>query len=381
MPTLMEIVSHMKEKIKNPPAKKEALPPLPKDALSTGLTVANLACSGHPDWAFQKKDYILFVGDSQAGKTTLALQCMAEASINPSFKDYRLVYDNPERGAKMDKRKFFGEPFAKRLQEPKPSKFLEDFYDRVEEEYLRKEPFFMLLDSEDALEPFADFKKREEERKRRKRKREGTPNKSDEQNKTKGSYGMAKAKGNSVGLRGAFNVLEENGSILIVIKHTRQAIGAQPWEDQKTRNGGLALTFFAQQELWFSIKGKIKRVVNEKKRVIGSILGIHVKKNRVNGRDRSVEVCFYPSLGFSEIDTNIHFLINENHWKETGSSQDTKKVDAPEFGFKGKREALAQKIESEGKEVELKELVVKVWNEIEEQCRVVRKNKYTLNGS
>ena len=84
--------------------KKEVL--TAKDFLSTGSTLLNLACTGFPNRGFVKGRYYFIVGDSTSGKTWLSLTCLAEASINPNFKDYRFIYDNAEDGALMDITRF-----------------------------------------------------------------------------------------------------------------------------------------------------------------------------------------------------------------------------------------------------------------------------------
>jgi len=80
--------------------KKEVL--TAKDYLSTGSTLLNLACTGFPERGFIKGHYYFIVGDSTSGKTWLSLTCLAEASINPNFKNYRFIYDNAEDGALMN---------------------------------------------------------------------------------------------------------------------------------------------------------------------------------------------------------------------------------------------------------------------------------------
>lgn len=352
-----------------------------KDKLSTGLTLVNLACSGDPDWALEKGYYYLFVGDSQAGKTWLTLQCLAEATFNPGFKNYRLVQDCPEKGSKMDIERYYGSALADRLEEPSthgPSATLEEFYDNLDDLAKGDRPFIDVLDSEDALDSEQSRAKAEKDKKIRRKKKGRDEDEDDGEEgggeKIKGSYGDGKAKKNSSGLRSAILDLIRTKSILIVIKQTRDNIGPDAmFGEKKTRSGGKALTFYATLELWFSIRGKIRKSVKGKARVVGTYLKIQVKKNRETGRDRSVVIRFYPTHGFDEVGSNIDFLIEEKHWK---GSPTKGTVTAPEFDFDGKQDKLIALIEEQGREQELRDLVVKVWNEIEEQCTVKRKQKY-----
>ena len=342
-----------------------------KDRLSCGLWLLNLACSGDPDWCISKGDYLLLVGDAASGKTWVALQLLAEASINPQFSKYLLLHNNPERGARMDKEKYFG-TLPARLIEPEggSSRTIQGFYDHMIDMDRAGKPFIEVLDSEDALDDENEIKKAKTNKKARVQ----------ENGKVKGSYGgVGKAKENSSRLRTAHNSLDDQGSILVIIKQTRDNIGFGAQFNPKTRSGGRALTFYSTAEFWFSIFGKIKKSVMGKKRIIGSILRIHVKRTRLFGRDRTVDVRFFPNHGFDNTGSCIHWLIGEKHWKaskEEDSTDDNLKLEAPEFDWKGSVDGLARKIEAEGREGELKDIVTAVWNEIEAGCNIQRKNPY-----
>lgn len=349
-------------------AKKKTEAPPWTNGLSTGSTMLNLALTGNPDLGLCRNSYYLLVGDSQAGKSWLAMTILAEASINKAYKDYRLIHDNPERGTLMNTKRYFGNELAKRLEPPTKngaSNTLEEFYDNVAEN-IRQGPCIYVLDSEDALRPEADVKKQSKNSKTRKKIAEG-----DEEAKLKGSYGMDKAKVNSSNLRGAHHSLGTNGSILVMVKQSRQNVGPTAFLNPKTKSGGLALTYYATCELWFSIKGKLRRAVRGKSLPVGSLLKIQVKKNRQVGLDRSVLVPFYTSVGFDDLGSCVDFLVEWGEWK--GSD---KRVEAPEFGFSGSTEKLITKIEVEGLQQKLKLLVTDLWEDIEEQCRVERKSRY-----
>lgn len=360
------------ERLKNAvkPAKKPSPILTAEDFCSTGSTLANLACSGRIDGGFPRGHYTLLVGDSRAGKSWLALQTMAEASISKVFKDYRLIHDNPERGVLMDIPRYFGPNLARRLEPPTSrghSRSLEEFYDNVATCAARGIPFIYALDSEDALQSEAEIKKTAKNRSARRKVAAGG-----KEEKVAGSYGVDKAKINSAGLREAHNALEATRSILILIKQTRQNINPLTARIKpKTRSGGDALTFYNRQELWFSIREKIRKPVNERMRPIGSLLRIKVEKNCVDGRERSVDLPFYPSVGFDEVGGLVRFLLDEGHWQERKGI-----VEAPEFGETLHEEALIAYIEDNSLEPELRELVGKVWTQIEAECSVQRKSRY-----
>lgn len=332
------------------------------DYLSTGSTLLNLAITGHPNRGFKKGHYYFLVGDSMSGKSFLSRTCLAEASINPAFDDYRFIDDDVERGALMNFERYFGERAAQRREPPQAggcSDTVEDFYYNIDDA-LSVGPCIYVLDSMDALSSKYEGQKFDE---RKKAARKGTT--------AKGDYGDGKAKVNSSGIRTLMGRLDKTGSILIVINQTRDNIGAGLFEPKQTRSGGRALTFYAAVELWSSVGQKIKRKVREKDRVVGVNVRIQVKKNRITGRNRMVEIPIYYDTGLDDTGSMVNYLIAEGHWKGTEN-----KVEAPEYEFRGTKEKLIRKVEEESLEDDLKQLTTEVWKEIEAACTVTRKNRY-----
>jgi recombination protein RecA len=336
-----------------------------KDFLSTGSTLLNLACSGHPERGFAKGQYYFIVGDSISGKTWLSLTCLAEAVLNPNFAKHRFIYDNGEDGALMNIERFFGKGVANRIESPKqgPSFQIEEFYYSVDDAISDGNPFIYILDSMDSLssEPEANYFK-----KTKKARRAGK-----DENDIKGSYGDGKAKVNSAMLRRIIGrPLRESGSILIIINQTRDNIGALPFQPKKTRSGGHALKFYACFELWSSVAGEIKKTVNGKKRQLGVESKIRVKKNRITGRDRTVTIPIYNSYGIDNVGSCVDYLIEEGHWRKG------KEINAKELGIKASRKKLIKLVEQGDLEKDLYDLVGEIWNEIEDACMIRRKKRY-----
>jgi hypothetical protein len=323
------------------------LPPRLK-GLSLGSTMLNLACSGDPDLGLVPGYYNLIVGDSQAGKSWLGVQALAEACLDSAYDKYTLIYDNTEgRGDLMDFERYYGKVLLKRMISPHqngPSKSLGDFYDNVQR-FCSQGPCIYLLDSEDPLEA-ADAKAQ--------------------------GYKTEKARMNSERLGVVVNrFVKPSNSILLIIKQTRQNIGPKAVFNPKTRSGGQALTFYANLELWFSVKSKLKKKVLGKDRTIGQLLRIQVKKNSTAGLDWDVVLPFRKRYGFDELASCIYFLVDEGVW--TGKE---KIVTAPEFSFKGDTEKLIHQIQNNNEEPKLRQLVVERWREVEKACSVNRKTRY-----
>jgi len=337
-----------------------------KELLSTGSTLLNLACSDNPHGAFFPGHYYFFVGDSTSGKTWLALSAFAEACQDPAFDDYQLIYDNAEDGALMNMSRFFGKKVADRLEAPaRDSSSADVFSDTVESFYfhfadaIARGPCIYILDSMDALQTGDDIEKFSEQKSDwEKGKDDGA-----------GSFGMSKAKLNSVNIREAIRGCRETQSILIIISQTRDNVGFG--FEKKTRAGGRALKFYATLEIWTSVKGKITRTIRKKKRQLGIYAIAQVKKNRVSGKDRSVEIPIYHSYGVDDVGACIDYLVDEQHWKKSKNS-----IVADDFDMTASRDALIAHIEENELEAELADIVGDVWKEIEAACALKRKKRY-----
>jgi RecA/RadA recombinase len=340
------------------------------DYVSTGSTMLNLACTGRPNRGFAKGHYYFLVGDSASGKTFLSLTCLAEASINPNFDNYRFIYDNGEDGAMMDIKRFFGSRVAERLEppgrafaqsgpeSPQYSSTIEEFYYHVDDALQKGKPFIYILDSMDSLSSKEEVEKFKE-----------TKDAYRKGKQVAGSYGDGKAKKNSQNIRRLLHQLRASGSILLIIGQTRDNLGFG--FETKTRSGGKSLRFYACLEMWSAIKGKITKTVGNKKRQLGIYCQVQLKKNRITGQEHTVIVPIYHSYGIDDIGSCVDYLIEEGHWKGAD-----KKIVAPEFNFEGSKEKLVQHIEQEDMEKDLKDIAGDVWRDIEEACGIKRKNRY-----
>lgn len=353
-------------KIKAEVSKERKGKPEPSLFLSTGSTLVNLAISGKVSGGFAAGCYFLLVGGSRSGKTFLVLDTLAQASISPKFDAYSLVLFAPERGARMNIKKFFGQRLADRLIWEYPES-LDEFYFKADD-YLKAGPCIIGLDSMDALRPEKDGEYFDKQ-KTQFRKGKSSDNDAD---KPKGNYGLQKAKDNSAKLREIHNRLEEHKSILVVISQTRKNIGPFAMFNPETRAGGEALTFYSTAELWFKVKQPIKKLVNKKQRKIGTVLQMKVKKNRDTGREPTVELLHFPSVGFDDTGSLVAWLIEEGHWKENKGL-----VTAGDMNLSGSREDVITAIEENDREKELRLIVAEQWAEIERACSVSRKARYS----
>ena len=347
-------------------------PPTAKDFVSTGSTLLNLCCTDRANCGLAKGGYYHFVGDSGSGKTWVALTVFAEANINKNFADYAFVHDDLEGGAIMDKERFFGKQCAARIQAPPVTNGLghsvtiEDFYAGLERLFRAGKPFIYVLDSESALDSEANMKKSSTDNAKRAKIDE------DDDGKLKGSYGDGKAKIHSQNIRRVVAKLRKTGSILIVVSQTRDNIGFGAKFNPKVYSGGRALKFYANLQIWFAVKGQIwSGEIRGRKRQTGITMGAHVKKNRVSGKDRWVEVPIYHSFGIDDIGACVDYLVEEKTW----AVSDNGIIDGGSFGS-GRREKLVQKIQEGNLKKALRLEVAETWAAIEEACKIDRVSEY-----
>lgn len=325
-----------------------------KNLLSTGSTRLNLEISGKYYGGIYKGAYVLIVGDSDSGKSVVGRTCFAEATLNRHFDDYELILDNPEGGALLDIRKFYGKAVAKQLISPPngDSEFLEDFYYNLWDLIKEGKQFIYLLDSMDALEPRDDARKFAKKR-----------NAARNNQETAGSYGTLKAKMNSENLRKIAKELEKTGSILIIISQSRDAIGGPSFfGPRKTRGGGRAMKFYTRIELWLSTMKQIKKKVNDTPRQIGILSKIKIEKNHVRGNKGSITIPIYNATGLNDAESCVDFLLAEKHWKKKSKGV----VHAPDLDLTLPRAKLIRQIVEDPKlEKQVGKIMQKVWNEID----------------
>jgi RecA/RadA recombinase len=269
-----------------------------------------------------------------------------------------LIYNDIERGMLFDVRRFFGH-LADRLELVRITD-LEEWFDFMDGVY-EKGPAVVITDSLDALQVKADQKK---EAKNKQARQAGEDH--------KGSYGTAKAKALSSRIREANNRLALHGSIMFLISQTRMRIGPGSQFDPKTKSGGLAPTFYAQLEMWTSVRENITKTVLGKSRHIGIVVKVKVKKNRQTGGVKVVEVPIYwKDVGLDDVGGCVDWLVEEKRWPITNGV-----IQATDLDLILRREDLIQEIESTDREKELSVTVAELWNEIEEGCAVKRKPRY-----
>lgn len=337
--------------------------------LSTGSTLLNLGMTGRAEGGWLGGHYFLFVGDSDSGKSWFMHTALAEASINPAFDQYRLIYDNTEAKSLMDIARYFGDRLATRIEAPRTkngepvySETTEDFYYNVDDALGLDRPFIYILDSQDSLTSNREVKKFDQLKAKARGKKVEVSD---------GDYSDGKAKVHSSHMRKLIGPLSRANSLLIVVNQARDSFSMF---DRDSYSGGRALKFYAVCQLWSYNAGKLQREYRGKKRQLGIRSKIVVKKNHITGRQSEVEVPIFHSSGIDDVGCCVDWLIGEKVWAKNTSGI----IKATGIGpvIETKREKLIRTIEEKNLEEDVRDLVGETWREIEAATAVERKSRY-----
>lgn len=366
-----------------------------KGGISTGSTLLNLALTENPNVGFLPGHYYWYAGSSESGKTFFSMACFAESTINETYQNYRLIYDNVEDGMLMDCDKLFNEDVSDRVEPPTGTKddprysiTVEDFYYNLDDAFYeagwdaRKRlpskvrdprPFIYVLDSENSLDSVAASEKfhknKQAHRKSEKKAYGGGDEGEKEDEKIAGSYGDGKAKKHSEFLRKAMPALRRTKSILIIVSQTRDDIGS-PLPGAQTTSGGRALKFYATAQIMTQSTGNIIKTVLGKSRKVGTHVKASVRKSRHTGKHSEVEIDIFPSHGIDDVGDCVDYLIDEDVLPKKGEGK------FAAFGTIGGRDKIIKVILRDGLENDLKTMCTERWAEVQAASAVVRKNRY-----
>jgi RecA/RadA recombinase len=319
----------------------------------TGSTLLNLGLSDTKEGGYIPGSVVNIVGDSSAGKTFLAWTMFAELARHPHFRNYRLIYDEPEAAFYMKAEKLFGIPEGRVELSTVRSSTIQDWKANVLRALAdqQERPFVYVIDSFDALtsveaQERADALVRTGEE--------------------PGSYKTQKAIVASETLAMIAGEIQGTKSLLAVISQTRDNIGVA-FGKKKTRSGGNALRFYSTHEIWLSVRSHEKR----KEREVGVNVMAKCEKNKLTGKLRQVTFPIFYDYGVDDIGSCIDFLLDEGRWSKSGS-----KISTNGDFIDGRRDTLIQHIEESFAEDRLQTIVAEKWHEIEASLSTGRKPKY-----
>lgn len=341
--------------------------------LSTGSTLLNLAMTNDINGGWLLGTFNNLVGDSNTGKTLMALTSFAEANKNVFFDKYRFVYDEPEQKNMFDLNLF---KLVERLDASIVSRTIQEWQANCWKLIQSGKKFVYFLDTFDMIGSEEERERFDEMVKQLDKGKDVA---------SQGSFKTEKARGSGEILREVKFGLKETDSLIIVISQTRDRIGAT-FGEKKIRAGGHALKFNSTHEPWARVISPIK----EKDRVIGYNIEVKLKKNHYNGNERIVRFPIYGSYGIDDIGSMIDWMIEEGFWKKEKGDKgkiDTRGDILAEGYFVPRSELIdyielnsppfeSDVIEGGGVLEKFRKIVGECWMEIEDEIKVKRKPRY-----
>lgn len=121
--------------------------------LSMGLSVLNYVLSGDVRYAVDSGSIVWIAGNSDSGRTTLALTCLAEATVSREFRAYNLYYNDTEN-KRPNIHSYFGKAVSQRVIKSEANT-IPDFWKEIMQ---MPKPFVYVLDSLDGILSNTDYK-------------------------------------------------------------------------------------------------------------------------------------------------------------------------------------------------------------------------------
>lgn len=318
----------------------------------SGITILNLAISGKPDEFAAPGTTVSYIGESDSGKTVLALTTAA-ASFYAYGGAVKPVFYAFEPNLLINIERLFGKKFAKALDVVADlAMTLEQWQADIRKRFAAsKKPMIAVTDSTDALQCQADI---------------DAGNKV-EKGSTKAGYGTAKAGAFSRALPEICKAVSDNGGLNILLSQVREN-PAQMFGSPLRRSGGKALNFYSELMVWLATSNKEK--VEDVK--VGGWTKIEVKRNKVTGDARTIYAPIYPVYGIDDTKSMLHFLADT----ESGASWASRDLSKIRVGEQEMSlSEMAAFYEGEGSREVLKRMVVEAWN-----AREARINAEVLAG-
>ena len=339
----------------------------PDDLIPTGLTLLDLALSDNYQGGYKKGTIVNPIGDSDSGKSLVALTGLACCANDERFDDYRLSYICSESKTNFNF-ELFGKKFIKRVEiknlEYPP--LLENVIGIIEKKLDKNKPCILVVDSLDALKVNEDMARLKELVKK---------------GEQSGSYKTERAKLLKDFLSLIQNRLQEMSSNFQIISQTIDNINSL--SSLPTRAGGKALKFFSVHEYFWSRGVARKREINiaskKVKGQIGTTSSLRVTKNHLTGKhgvyDKILPI--YYSYGIHNIVSMCEWMRNHGFWVKSKEEGSKDKYDFYEFerldyfgGPENKQDGIVEYIQQNNLEKELIKIVAQRWGEWQEMLKI-----------
>jgi hypothetical protein len=281
--------------------------------IPSGCTLLDLACTDTDKGFCQAGHTINIIGDRNSGKTAASLACMAETEHRyPGHFAHKFI--DYEQAMSFDVKGLYGRKFAERFEHVVPEHSLEWCVESLATKIIedcKKGPHIFVLDSFDVILTEVEMKAV----------LAGKP-------LPPKVYGGPMAKASGPFFATVCSAIARSGSFLIVLSQARPNVGFGSMFKPKTRNGGVALGYYAYIELWVA-PGPIIKKGNVK---VGQWVMSKVERSKANGKKRTVMFPILPSYGVDNTRAEIDWLIEEKVIKVAKGAKEKIAIEAADDG-------------------------------------------------
>jgi len=269
----------------------------------SGITTLNLAISNNPDTFAGPGNTVSYIGQTNVGKTVLALTTMAASFYRYGHKS--LLYPL-EPNVMIDIERLYGKKFFKSLEVVGSlGMTLEMWQADVRGRFkAAKKSMVVTLDSTDALKCEADIAALDG-KSIGKNKTASQVLEGEDEDKKKKAQRAAAATAWSRSLSEVCKSVCANEGLLILTSQLRTTPGVV-FGSPFYRSCGAALDYFSELRVWMwgSTQEKIEDVN------VGGWTKIEVKRNKVTGSPRTIYAPIYPAYGIDDTRAMLHFLAD-----------------------------------------------------------------------
>lgn len=110
--------------------------------------------------------------------------------------------------------------------------------------------------------------------------------------------------------RNQTKAIEESNNLFVTISQLRENMDAGLYGPKQRMSGGKALQFYQSILVWLTSVKKIKKTLNGKEYVVGSIVRADLKKSRSPRPFRSVTYIVYWDTGISDVESSLVYLYD-----------------------------------------------------------------------
>lgn len=278
---------------------------------NSGITTLNLAVTGKPDEFAAPGTTVSYIGQTNVGKTVLALTTMAASFYATRCEP---VFYALEPNLLIDIERLYGKKFAKALQVIADLKMPLEAWQADIRARLKaaRKPLIVTLDSTDALKCVADLAALDGKGGKTKGGKAEVEIATDESDidaltkkGTRAKMGGEAARAWSQCLSEVTRAVHDNQGLLILTSQVRTKPGVL-FGSPFYRSCGMALDYFSEIRIWMwgSSSEKIEDVS------VGAWTKFEVKRNKVTGDARTIYAPIYPAYGIDDTRAMLHFLAD-----------------------------------------------------------------------